>query len=140
MCIHFNRPPCSPLQAKRNRDRTSQLRHKFAQATKGLSEVNEQMIILELARQGDLEKMSSNVEQIVADALVYAEAELMAKFSVKYDCNKKLTHERSLRKAAEKDTIIATDMAIAEQAKILANVEVFNLPVYSIPPFAYIAL
>ena len=55
------------------------------------------------------------------------------------DCNKKLTHERSLRKAAEKDTIIATDMAIAEQAKILANVEVFNLPVYFIPPFAYIA-
>ena len=98
------------------------------------------MIILELARQGDLEKMSSNVEQIVADALVYAEAELMAKFSVKCnDCNKKLTHERSLRKAAEKDTIIATDMAIAEQAKILANVEVFNLHFYSIPPVAYIA-
>ena len=140
MCIHFNRPPCSPLQAKRNRDRTSQLRHKFAQATKGLSEVNEQMVILELARQGDLEKMSSNVEQIVADALVYAEAELMAKFSVKYnDCNKQLTHERSLRKAAEKDTKSATDMAIAEQAKILANVEVFNLPVYSIPPCAYIS-
>ena len=42
------------------------------------------MVILELARQGDLEKLSSNVEQIVADALVYAEAELMAKFSVKY--------------------------------------------------------
>ena len=102
--------------------------------------MNEQMVILELARQGDLEKMSSNAEQIVADALVYAEAELMSKFSAKYnDCNKRLTHERSLRKAAEKDTIIATDMAIAEQAKILANVEVFNLPVYFIPPFAYIA-
>lgn len=92
------------------------------------------MVILELARQGDLEKMSSNVEQIVADALVYAEAEFMAKFTVKYnDCNKRLTHERSLRKAAEKDTKSATDMAIAEQAKILANVEVFNLPVYSYP-------
>ena len=80
MCIHFNRPPCSPLQAKQNRDRTSQLRHKFAQATKGLSEVNGQMVILELARQGDLEKMSSNVEQIVKVSKKYSTSVWLKKY------------------------------------------------------------